>query len=215
MITEPGAALAAYEEFRQAHGELFDNPPNAAFQIILEQKLQREAGAGVMYRDGHYVLLRDAVRFRDGTVGPYIRLIPAGIKGGAAVLPLLDNAMVLIHHFRHATRRWHWEIPRGFTHADEPAEETARREVQEELGVPPSELTDLGSVHPDSGASNILTRLYLTRIPHLGRIEAGEGIDRVRMVTGTEFDTMTQEDQVTDSFTLAAVLQARVRGLLE
>lgn len=214
-MTEPQAALTAYESYRAVHSEFFANPPDAAFQIIFDPEQQQAAGAGVMYQDEYYVLVRDAVRFRDGSVGPYIRLIPAAGLGGAAVLPLRDARIVLIRHFRHATRAWHWEIPRGFAREGEPPKETARREIMEELMIPAPELVELGNVHPDTGASNVCTRLYLARLTSLGRLETDEGIDGVLLVTTDEFDAMVLSGEITDSFTLAAILRARVQGLLK
>jgi ADP-ribose pyrophosphatase len=213
-MTGLDAALAAYDEYRKEHPDLFVNPPDAAFEIVFEPDVQRALGAGVMYRDNYYVLLRDAVRFRDGSTGPYIRLIPAAGHGGAAVLPLIDSSVILIRHQRHATRASHWEIPRGFARIGEPPEETARREIREELDVPDPELLELGSVHPDTGASNVWTKLYLARLTGLGQIETNEGIDKTRQVTSEQLDTMVRTGEITDSFTLAAILQARLRGLL-
>jgi ADP-ribose pyrophosphatase len=213
-MTGLDAALAAYDEYRKEHPDLFVNPPDAAFEIVFEPDVQRALGAGVMYRDNYYVLLRDAVRFRDGSTGPYIRLVPAAGHGGAAVLPLIDSSVILIRHQRHATRASHWEIPRGFARIGEPPEETARREIREELDVPDPELLELGSVHPDTGASNVWTKLYLARLTGLGQIETNEGIDKTRQVTSEQLDTMVQTGEITDSFTLAAILQARLRGLL-
>ncbi len=213
-MTSPDAALAAYDDYRRKHPGLFVNPDDAAFEIIFDPDVQRALGAGVMYQDPYYVLLRDAVRFRDGSTGPYIRLIPAAGHGGAAVLPLVGHQIVLIQHQRHATRASHWEIPRGFGNIGESPEQTARREVKEELGVPDPELLELGSVHPDTGASNVWTKLYLARLTDLGQIEANEGIDQVRQVTPEQLDVMLKTGEITDSFTLAAILQARLRGVL-
>jgi ADP-ribose pyrophosphatase len=214
-MTDPDAALAAYEYYRNEHPELFINPPNPAFEIVFDQDLQRDNDAGVKYRDDYYLLLRDAVRFRDGSTRGYIRLIPAGGHGGAAVLPVIDDNVVLIRHQRHATRASHWEIPRGFADKNEPPEETARREIREELDVNDIELSELGSIHPDTGASNVHTRLYLARITSLGRTEANEGIDEVRQVTPEQLSAMVRAGEITDSFTLAAILQARLSGLLD
>jgi len=213
-MTCADAALAAYNEYRDGHPDLFLNPPDAAFEIVFEPDVQRALGAGIVYRDDFYMLLRDAVRFRDGSTGPYIRLVPVAGHGGAAVLPLVDGGVILIKHQRHATRASHWEIPRGFSNAGEPPEETARREIREELGVPDPQLMHLGSVHPDTGASNVRTELYLARLGDTGQIETNEGIDKVRRVAPEELDDMLRNGEITDSFTLAAVLQARLRGLL-
>jgi ADP-ribose pyrophosphatase len=213
-MTGPDVALAAYDDYKQTHPELFVNPPGAAFEIVFEPEVQRALCAGLVYQDDYYVLLRDAVRFRDGSTGPYIRLIAAAGQGGAAVLPVVDNRVVLIKHQRHATRSWHWEIPRGFGYIGEPPEVTARREIREELDVPDPEVMELGSVHPDTGASNVLTKLYIARLPGLGQVEANEGIDGTRQVTAEQLAAMVQSGEITDSFTLAAILQARLRGLL-
>jgi ADP-ribose pyrophosphatase len=214
-MTRSEEALAAYGDYTRTHPELFVNPPGSAFEIVFDPDVQRSLCAGIMYQDDYYVLIRDAVRFRDGSTGAYIRLIPAAGHGGAAVLPLVDGKVVLIRHQRHATRASHWEIPRGFATLGEPPEDTARRELAEELGVPNPELLDLGSVHPDTGASNVSTKLYLARLSVLGRIETNEGIDRVREVTPDQLTAMVRAGEITDSFTLAAILQARLRGLLE
>lgn len=213
-MTGSDTALAAYDEYRNEHPELFINPPDTAFKIMFEPEVQQALGAGIIYRDDYYVLLRDAVQFRDGSIGSYIRLISVAGHGGAAVLPLVDNTIVLIRHQRHATRASHWEIPRGFGNIGESPEETARREIREELGIPDPELLELGSVHPDTGASNVWTRLYLARVTGLGQIETNEGIDKIRQVTPEELDVMTRNGEITDSFTLVAILQARLRGLL-
>jgi len=213
-MIDSGAALAAYNEFQQAHPEFFINQPDTAFEILFDPKLQNAAGAGLIYKDTYIVLLRDAVRFRDGSVWPYIRLLSAAGEGGAAVLPVIDTRILLLRHERHATRDKHWEIPRGFAARGEAPEETARREIVEEIGIPEPEIIDIGSVHPDTGASNVHTRLYLARLTGVGRLETNEGIDELIAVTLDEFDAMLRADQITDSFTLAAVLQARVRGLI-
>jgi len=85
----------------------------------------------------------------------------------------------------------------------------------EEIDISEPEIIDIGSVYPDTGASNVHTRLYLARLTGVGRVEANEGIDALKQVTLDELDTMLRADEITDSFTLAAVLQARVRGLLK
>lgn len=214
-MTGSDESLAAYNEFRRANPELFTNQEASAFEIVFDPQLQRTAGAGLIYKDNYVILLRDAVRFRNGYVGPYIRMIAAAGQGGAAVLPVIDGNIVLIRHERHATRGKHWEIPRGFAARGEIPEQTARREIVEEIGIAEPEIIDIGSVHPDTGASNVHTRLYLARLTRVGNIEANEGIDELRILTIGEFDAMLRTEEVTDSFTLAAVLQARVRGLVE
>jgi ADP-ribose pyrophosphatase len=212
-VRDVDPSLEAYNRYVEQHSDLFKNPPDTAFEIVFDSDIQRRLGAGIVYRDDYYLLLRDAVRFRDGSVGPYIRLINAAGSGGAAVLPLLDGKIVLIHHQRHATRSSHWEIPRGFARPGEDPQETARREVEEELGVSNPYLHKLGSVHSDTGASNTHTMLYLAVIDKIGKLESDEGIDKIRQVSPEGLDSMLQAGEITDSFALAAILQARVQRL--
>lgn len=213
-MTDPDEALAAYNEYRRQHPALFANPPGAAYEIVFDPEVQRAVSAGIAYQDEYYLLIRDAVRFLDGSIGPYIRLVPAAGSGGSAVLPVIDGNIVLIRHQRHATRASHWEIPRGFARPGELPRETARREIGEELGVSDPELLELGSVHPDTGASSGITTLYLARLQKVGEVEFTEGIYETRQVTPEQFDSMVRDGEITDSFTLAAILQARILGLL-
>ena len=141
-------------------------------------------------------------------------MLSAAGQGGAAVLPVIDTKILLLRHERHATRDKHWEIPRGFAAGGETPVETARREIVEEIGIPEPEIIDIGSVHPDPGASNVHKRLYFARLTGVGNVETNEGIGELITVTVDEFDAMLRADEITDSFTLAAVLQARVRGLI-
>ncbi|MEU0932905.1 NUDIX hydrolase [Embleya sp. NPDC005971] len=234
------AALAAYEELGAERPELFANPPGAAFEIILDRPTQdavadevaqRSVAAGfpascgdvgVVYRDPYLMVVRDAVRFRSGRVGTYIRLVGGSAGPGAAVLPVLDDGrIVLINHFRHADRSWHWEIPRGFGDPDDASgEATAAREVREELGCPAVELSWLGAINTDSGMSGGRDVIHLARIAAaaLPADPSGdgteEGIDRIRVVTPDELRAMILDGEITDAYTLAAYAFALTRGLL-
>ncbi|MEU9361440.1 NUDIX hydrolase [Streptomyces sp. NPDC048301] len=233
------AGLAAYDALRAARPDLFVNPPGAAYEILLDRADQdrayestarrmRERGLpahyahiGVVYSDPYFVLVRDAVRFRTGDLGTYIRVVPQGDADGAAVLPVLaDGRIVLLRQFRHAARAWHWEIPRGFGDPGEQGVETARRELFEELGMPVEELVHLGPLHGDTGLMAGTDQLYLARLAGTdldtepGAGPRAEGIDAYRAVSPDAFRTLLTEHRVSDSFTLAAYALASARGLL-
>jgi ADP-ribose pyrophosphatase len=207
----------SYERLRQERPRLFDNPPGAAFEIIPVAEAKPEHGPyGVQYQDPYIMLVRDPVRFLDGNVGGYFRVMPRAEEAGAAILPIMDGRVVLVRHFRHATRRWHWEIPRGFSDPGESPEQTARRELTEELGVTAQRLGRLGVSHVDTGTSSGSTTLYwasvLALIPHDA---LGEGIFEHKAFNGGELDALLESGDLTDSFTLAAMLHARRLGLLD
>ncbi|GAA1543911.1 hypothetical protein GCM10009730_61220 [Streptomyces albidochromogenes] len=234
------AALADYEALRERRPELFVNPSGAAFKILLDRAGQKQASdevsraavaaglpesagdIGVVYRDAYFSLVRDAVQFPNNRLGTYIRLVPASVSGGAAVLPLLtDGRVVLLRHFRHADRGWHWEIPRGFGDPGENGAGTAARELQEELGLHVVNLTYLGAVSPDTGLRAGTDHLYLARIdtaqltdsPTRGARE--EGIDRYLAVSQGELRSMVAGQQISDAYTLSAYALAMAQGLLK
>jgi ADP-ribose pyrophosphatase len=93
--------------------------------------------------DPYAMMLREAVRFPDGAFGLYNRIL---VPGGVVVLPVLHGRVVLIHRFRHGTRRFEYEAPRGIAGEAERIEEGARRELLEEIGAAAEELLDLGEV---------------------------------------------------------------------
>src|ERR1700737_2412923 len=122
--SQPDAArLRAYLAFAKAHPELFANPAQGGFSIILNKSEIRDAEArqaralkesggstdwaqvGIAFEDQYQILLRDAVRFPDGSLGTYIRLLsPKPQVLGVAILPVYQGKVLLIRHFRHATR---------------------------------------------------------------------------------------------------------------
>ena len=77
--------------------------------------LPREwARTGVFYEDPYIILLRDAVIFPDGKPGLYHRVIARHDEPtGVAILARYRGEFVLVRHFRHPSRVWHLEIPRG------------------------------------------------------------------------------------------------------
>ncbi|GAB2592951.1 hypothetical protein GCM10027168_27360 [Streptomyces capparidis] len=110
------SALAAYELLRRERPELFRNDEESGGIDILEPPGAADPSEplGVVYSDAWIRVVRDPVRFPDGRVGAYVRLLNATEAPGVAVLPVLGDRVVLLENYRHATRSWRLEIPRGF-----------------------------------------------------------------------------------------------------
>ena len=82
--------------------------------------------------------------------------------GAAAVIPILpDGKIGLIRQFRYPTNDILIEVPAGKIDPGEDVEETARRELQEEIGYHPNKLTYLTKIHPCVGYSDECIWLYL------------------------------------------------------
>jgi ADP-ribose pyrophosphatase len=224
--------LTRYEELRKQAPELFVNPPDGVIEIVTDpadvlaaESTMRDrlvdrglpaswSETGVVFEDQYTVIVRDAVRLPDGTLGTHVRsLAPAGIPG-VVILPVMAGHVVLVRHFRHSTRGWHLELPRGFGSPGSTPEDDARRELLEEIGAEATALVDLGRIHPDTGMSSSSVCLFLAEVDAIGEPEAEEGISAIEMVTTERFEELIRDGQITDGFSINAYARARLLNLL-
>ncbi|MFJ6798260.1 NUDIX hydrolase [Streptomyces sp. NPDC091268] len=205
--------LERYALLREQRPELFRNEPGGI--EILDDPVAVAAAGGVVYQDRYLTLVRDPVRFPDGREGTYIRSVGTTVEAGCVVVPLLGGEVVLIEHFRHATRSWHWELPRGFGTGGLTDRANAAKEIAEEIGAAVSELVPLGVLHPDTGMVGDRVLLFAARIDAVGALATGEGIRSALTVPFAEAEAMVADGRITDAFTMAALLRARLAGLAE
>jgi ADP-ribose pyrophosphatase len=224
--------LDDYLDFAKGYPALFTNPADGGFTIILNQseiqKVEVEtavrlkakglppewAKVGIAYRDQYLLLLRDAVRFPDGSLGTYIRFVDISPSvPGVAILPVYQEQILLLRHFRHATRTWHYEIPRGFG-IEGTVEANARRELEEEIGASASRLISLGLMYPDTGISSQQVALLFAEVAYYGQVEIAEAITELLPTPVPVFERMIRQNEISDGFTLAAYARAKVYGLL-
>ena len=143
--------------------------------------------------------------------GEMFRLVPGEGKGDGVVIAAIgeDDRLLLVHQFRHPVRLWLRELPRGAREEGETPDDTARREVGEELGCEIRELHPLGRIAADSGQVGSVPYLMAARVrpadaPHR---ERSESIDRVVRLRYSELRAACERGEVLDGFTLAAVLR--------
>ncbi len=222
-----------YYDLVRDHPELFANPAGAAITIVLDpaeiatieaemaERLRARgmpaewAQVGIAYEDQYLMLLRDAVRFPDGSPGTYIRAVnPYGDVPGVVVLPVYRGGVIMVRHFRHAMRSWHLELPRGFGAPGATAEENARRELAEEIGATPTRLIALGRVYPDTGAGADRAELFYAEIEGYGDPEVEEGISDLVTLSPSEFERLIREGEISDGYTLAAYARAKAARIL-
>ena len=115
---------------------------------------------GIIAEDQYLYWIRDAVIFPSEAKGTYDRIIwKSGIHGapGVAILPYLPDRKIIVNlNYRHATRSWEIELPRGMRKKNETLRMAAIRELKEETGYQLDEILLLGTMAVDSG---ILTSL--------------------------------------------------------
>lgn len=229
------ARRASYQKLRAERPHMFVNPPDAPIEIMLDESSQDEAAelaaqaqrdhglpeeygeVGVVYEDPYMKLVKDAVRFASGKLGTYIRAAVANNGEPVVVLPVTpDGRIVVARQFRHASREWHWEAPRGYGEPDTDGAANAARELREELGVDAREVMLLGWMDESTDRK---VGVYLARISalseHLGEHAADEGISAARAVTAPELEGMIASGEICDAYTLSAYALARASGALD
>ena len=82
--------------------------------------------------------------------------------GATAIIPLLNkNHIVLLNQYRHALRKYIWEIPAGTLDPRESALNCAKRELIEETGFSAGQWHRLGEVTPVPGYSDERIHIFL------------------------------------------------------
>jgi len=110
---------------------------------------------GVVAEDQYLFWIRDGVIFPSGEKGTYDRIVwKSHLKAdpGVAILPTVeDNKILLNLNYRHATRSWELEIPRGLVQDGETIKGAAARKLMNETGYRLDDCLLLGTMAVDSG----------------------------------------------------------------
>ena len=196
---------ARYDELRQSRPDLFVVRDENCYPI--------RSGGEVIAENAHFLLLDDQVLSPDGKQSSYLRVVsPTDGSPGAAILPIADGMIVLLDHPRHAIGQRALEVPRGFGEQGETAENCARRELEEELGVSAEQLVPLGGLHPDTGLLAAEVALFAATVPSAGwKTESGV---EVQLMSVADTEKAICEGSISDSFTIACVYRARLRGII-
>jgi ADP-ribose pyrophosphatase len=231
-----------YKILQKKHPELFVNldDPYSIKIITDDQKIQQWQKAqkvispqqpepfyridiGVVYEDIYIILVRDLVIFPDGNIGTYIRLFsPAALENGypVVILPVRGQQILLLDIFRHASRSFQSEIPRGFGEDRIPAEENARIELRQETNWEADQIIPLGPYNANTASEGISVQLFLAVLDQNETTEGKtgnkkEGIRRIFYVDIPEFERMIREGIIIDGFTIAAYTRAKLLGHLK
>jgi ADP-ribose pyrophosphatase len=75
-----------------------------------------------------------------------------------------EGKIVLNCNFRHSTRSWEIELPRGVINTGETAEDAAKREAAEETGRSIAEIRQLGEIPPDTGVLSMVVPVFVAQV---------------------------------------------------
>ena len=126
--------------------------------------------------------------------------------GAAAVVPLLDDRVMLIEQYRAAVGRKTWEIPAGTLEVGESPEACAQRELLEETGYQAETWSHVTAYYPSPG--------YTTEVIHVFRasgLRNVEGIDSefpLQFMAVNELKERIRTGEIMDSKTIIGVFLA-------
>jgi ADP-ribose pyrophosphatase len=189
---------------------------------------------GIVAEDKYLIWMNDPVKFPNGKLGMYLRILwKQSLKGspGVAVMAILpNNKIVLNRNYRHATRSWEYELPRGTIADKETIEAAAAREVKEETGMVIEKLQLLGKMAPDSGLTNSIIPIFLAKVKSQEQstpedseaIAAIEAFSLEELKKGyiqgyltAKIDGENKNIPLRDPFLSFALFQATIQGLVK
>lgn len=131
-------------------------------------------------------------------------------NGAVAMVPITESGeVILVRQYRRAPDEVLLEIPAGRLEPGEPPEECARRELAEEIGQAPAELTRLCELYSAPGYSQEIMHLFLAKglTAQAKRPDSDEFLEVV-VVPLAEAVRMCREGKIRDVKTAAGILLA-------
>lgn len=132
--------------------------------------------------------------------------------GGVCILALQEDGTVpLVRQFRYPLGDVMLELPAGKLEYGEQPRPAAIRELGEEVGLEPGQLTDLGFIYVSPGFCTERLYMYLARDVKQVPVHPDEDefLDIVHLPFGEVVD-MVMSGQITDGKTVATVLKTKV-----
>jgi len=194
---------------------------NGEVEVMPEGVDTTSSKCGIVFEDETVMLVRDLVRLPSGHISTSVRLIEKPTVScdvtGVVIIPEFAGRYWLVRHFRHATRNWELEFPRGYCLASSSIEDNVHRETAEELGSKPLTAVRLGVLTPNSAILVSFVEVWhvrLASIPVVTLDAAEESIAAVVGMTITELKGAVSSGSIRDCFTLSALTLASCKSRL-
>ena len=219
-----------YLEIAQKYPHVFDNSSNCLEIVLDREVLIREQenlyqnakkkghplhwyDIGVVSEDSWTIVLRDLVQTISGTYTGYIRMLNRKSQlerngKDVVILVQVEGTYLILKHFRHDDRLYHWECPRGFGESNLTAEENARKEIMEETGLTVSSLEQLNTSHEP------IAYFLAKCCGDYNCNDVGEGIETMRYISEREFASMIADGSINDQFSIKAYTLAKIRNMI-
>jgi ADP-ribose pyrophosphatase len=179
------------------------------------------ARTGILIEDKLHFFVRDAVKFPSGELRTQMRIIGCTMSdgpSGVVALASRDGKIYLREMFRHATRRWELETPRGQRESGCSPEEAAVKEIDEELGFRVKTIEKIGDVSGDTAILASTLPIFWAELapgPPRDHPEKSEAFGDIISLTAPQLKERILRGDIRDGYTLAAILFAQLTGKLE
>jgi len=130
--------------------------------------------------------------------------------GAVAIVPVIDDQIVLVHQFRYAIGGYIYEIPAGKMDIDgESPEDCARRELAEEVGYTADELKPIIKIYTTPGFCDETIQIYLATGLKKGKThhERNEIMD-ITPFSIKDVQKMIKNGEISDSKTISGICVA-------
>lgn len=157
-----------------------------------------------VYAGDVVTLVKDTVRLPTGVVAVRETVKHRGV---VAMLPILNETIIMVRQFRHACGKSLLELPAGTLNPGEDPDAAARRELIEETGYTPGRLTQLLHFYVSPGHCSEEVYLYVATdlSPAAQALEADEVIHVVRVEVTTAL-RMIEQQAMEDAKSIAGIL---------
>jgi len=161
----------------------------------------------IVYRGKIFNLVRENVILENGTTTD-VEFIEH--PGATAIIPFLDDTrIVLLKQYRHALKKYIWEIPAGTLDPQEDIIRCAKRELIEETGYSAGQWQKLGEITPVPGYSD--ERIHIFLATELQPAEQNLDPDEVIQVQEVDFYKaleMIGDGKIQDAKSIAGLFMA-------
>ncbi len=207
--------IVEYMRFYKHYPQYFNYNEN--INIIVDEVelkvygLNEKCKLGIVYENQYFWIVVDLVENAQGKRYPYTRIINKNEYNGVVIIPKLNDRIVFLKQFRHGTREFEYELPRGFSEKESTIFENAERETFEELGVVPKNIEYLGNIVSDSGLSGGVVHIFVCEIDKIVELAVDEGIKDTIHLTLDEVLALINENKIRDSFSISAVCKLMLK----
>jgi ADP-ribose pyrophosphatase len=126
--------------------------------------------------------------------------------GAAAIVPVMNEEVLLVEQYRTAIGRKTLEIPAGTLEEGESPEECAKRELIEETGFDASHWDKLAEYYPSPGYSSEVIHVF--KASGLKRVTEAEAELPIHHLDLKEVEARIRTGEIKDSKTIIGVLMA-------